>query len=65
MAQKTKSQYFYNIGILKVLFFSFDVGSLFFAPFTKLLELNFALNFTAVFTAPVVNSFTGFAGQLD
>lgn len=47
------------------LFFGFSVKGLLFTPLTILLELNFALNFLAVFTAPIVDPLAIFAGQFD
>jgi hypothetical protein len=41
------------------------VGGVFLAPFTKLLELNLALNFLFILSSPVIGPFAGFAGQFD
>jgi hypothetical protein len=41
------------------------VSSVFLAPFTKFLELDFTLNFLFVFSGPVIGPFAGFAGQFD
>jgi hypothetical protein len=39
--------------------------SIFLAPFTKLLELNFALNLLLILSGPVIGSLAGFTGQFD
>jgi hypothetical protein len=45
------------------LLFRFFVGCIFLAPFAKLLELNFALNFLLILSGPVICSLTSFTGQ--
>jgi hypothetical protein len=41
------------------------VRSLLFAPFAKLFELDFALNFFLILSAPVVDAFALGTGQFD
>ncbi len=50
---------------IRVLFLPLLVNRLLFAPLAKLLELNFALNFFAIFAGPVVRPFALSAGKSD
>jgi hypothetical protein len=34
-----------------------------FAPFAKLIESNFALNFLLIFSTKIISAFAGFAGK--
>ena len=50
---------------LSSLFFYFFMHCLFFAEFTKLVELDFALNQLLIFTAPVIDIFTFLTAEFD
>ena len=49
--------------IAQKLFFGFFVRSVFLAPFAKLLELDFALNFLFIFPRIIIGSFTSLTIQ--
>jgi hypothetical protein len=44
------------------LFFAFFMRCILFAPFTKLLELNLALNFLLVLAGPIIGPLASFTG---